>query len=114
MLVVAASTLANSAHAMDGNELYGLCRSSASLEQGMCLGYAVASYGALMDDPKYNGAQICPPAKIARGQIRDVVLKRMQDHPEERHLSARVVIFRALKNAWPCAGPWPAEAQRQR
>jgi hypothetical protein len=35
------------------------------------------------------------------GQIKDIVLKWLRDHPEQRHLDSTMVVPRALAAAWP-------------
>jgi hypothetical protein len=42
------------------------------------------------------------PAGVSGEQMRDVVVKYLRDHPEERHLPGGLMIFMALRGAFPC------------
>lgn len=46
----------------------------------------------------------CIPETASSGQIRDVVLKYLRDHPERRHIIAGTLIANALADAWPQCG----------
>ena len=45
---------------------------------------------------------VCPDAEVTVGQEKRVVLKFLQDHPEELHLDNAELIERALARAFPC------------
>lgn len=46
--------------------------------------------------------RVCPDAGVTIGQQIRVVLKYLQDHPEELHLDDAVLVDRALTKAFPC------------
>jgi hypothetical protein len=50
------------------------------------------------------GARICIPMKATRGQLTDVVIKYMKDHPESRADGASLIVMRALVQVWKCSG----------
>ena len=52
--------------------------------------------------PKERPKAICLPAKATAGQIRDVVVKYLNQHPERRHLPAMMSILTATVAAFPC------------
>ena len=43
-----------------------------------------------------------PEARVALGQLTDVVIKYLRDHPEERHLHGAVLVITAVSDAFPC------------
>ena len=92
----------------DGNELkvgLELFRSMASqrlkltehIEGGKALGYVLG----VADSASWESVA-CAPANVTAGQLADVVLKYLQDHPEERHKAAVGLVATALINAFPC------------
>lgn len=50
----------------------------------------------------YNGILICSPNNIKAGQVFDIVFKYLQNHPENRNLSANYLVLKALQEVWPC------------
>ena len=52
--------------------------------------------------PKERPRAICLPANITAGQMRDVVVKYLYNHPERRHLPAMMSILTATAAAFPC------------
>lgn len=45
---------------------------------------------------------ICPDDNVIHSQQVRVVLKYMQDHPEDLHLEGTQLVYEALKKAFPC------------
>jgi hypothetical protein len=91
------------AHFLDGNALLAEC----SVRQGEmtyfqsdseCLGYIIGAYDAVTDT--MNG--ICVPRGVKSGQVRDLVVRFLRTHPEQRHLPGWELVNNALVNAWPC------------
>ena len=86
------------AAAGDGNELLAAClRPAETFDRGYCLGYIVGAAGALELE-----ASVCPPKGITLGQLKDVVVRYLQAHPEIRHQSATFLTSIALIDAFPC------------
>jgi hypothetical protein len=50
-------------------------------------------------EPKYP---LCYPAQVTVGQMADVVMKFLRDHPEELHKPAGFLVLRAIGVAFPC------------
>lgn len=49
-----------------------------------------------------KGELFCVPQNATAGQITDVAKKYLNDHPEDRHLTASSLILFSLKQAFPC------------
>lgn len=47
----------------------------------------------------------CLPRNYAAGELKEVVVKYLNDHPEKLHESRGVVVGVALHNAFPCPQP---------
>lgn len=88
-----------------GNGLLDSCTNADSmLRKGVCIGYISGASDALqmLDSDKEAKRYICTPAGVTRGQIRDVVIKYLTDHPQSRQNPAEALIFVALAEAFPC------------
>ena len=94
-----------------GNKLYEQCKSPAGsptywYDDASCLAYiqgfieGAISFQELWanDQPK----AICLPENVTAGQMRDVVVKYLEIHPERRHLPAMMSIMTAAVQAFPC------------
>src|SRR6056297_1907467 len=72
-----------------GNQYYQWCNSDSSLDQGLCLGYVMGASDGLswmqILSPITNWTPICIPPNVDLGQKRDVIVKYLSNHPEERH-----------------------------
>ncbi len=89
----------------DGYDLHMLCSAPVSppfmLSAGICLGYVVAIAGVLRDGP-VDGRRACIPEATSSDQMRDVVKRWLERHPEARGLSASRAAVRAFAEAYPC------------
>ena len=103
----------NAAFALTGKELRDQCRWSQQDESALTpeqhLHYAACvSYVLGVADGYYLGSNggSCVPNKgeVTSGQLGLVVFKYLDEHPEELHLHAGVLVVRALKKAFPCKG----------
>jgi len=45
---------------------------------------------------------ICPPEDVTVGRMRDVLMRFLRDHPQDRHMAASYVAGVALWGAFPC------------
>lgn len=50
----------------------------------------------------------CLPSGVTTGQVRDIWIKYMQDHPEARHISAELLYLASMKEVYPCS-PTPTK-----
>ena len=98
-----------------GNRLYDECSGKEELPAVLCMSYvrgAVDLFGQLQGDvtqtstgtlaPMWALHYICVPKRATDEQAKDVVLKYLQSHPEERADRASSLIIRALIAAWGC------------
>jgi hypothetical protein len=65
---------------------------SSSIGAGYVIGVADA----------FNGIYICLPASVTLGQVSAIVLKYLNQHPEDLHKWASVLSYNALIASFPC------------
>ncbi len=96
-----------------GNDLFDHCTADTnSVQYSFCIAYiegAVDMIGSLQgavaatDDKSFWKLNaICVPNAATIGQIVDVVIKYMKDHPEQRADKAGWIITRSLLQVWSC------------
>jgi hypothetical protein len=87
---------------MTGNDLLRHCQASdtANWERGLCDGYIGATVDVLGVLP---GAKICISSEADYGQLVDITIKYLKNHPETRHELASGLIAVALRQAFPCS-----------
>ena len=83
----------------DGNKLLDLCRR----DEGLCVSYVVGvTDGQLSAVVATSRTRpYCIPLNSTSQQVKDVVVKFLNDHPEERHLLGSTVVAEALSQVWP-------------
>ena len=81
----------------DGNALYELCSSPGATDQSYCAGYL----GGISDSLS-SSQHLCVSTEVSLRQLKDVVLKYLRDHPEQRGQAAFSVGREALTLAFPC------------
>ena len=86
---------------ISGNTMKATCHSESLANQGICLGFATAIAGVL-DDQSIQGWRACIPSGVTRGQLRDVMVKFLDDRPEALHFSAESLAAHAFEIAFPC------------
>ena len=93
-----------SAEFYTGNKLYEYCKAAESFGGGVCGGYVVGVLaGVEFVEGATKGVQtICIPDSATAGQVRDVVVRYLDAHPEKRHLHAGGLVWAALSAAFPC------------
>jgi len=99
LLAAAAVPLNPPATFMNGNELYDLCRQGSPQCGAYILGVvdAVSGFSASMGHPFY-----CIPTAARGDRVRDVAVRELMAHPEQRHLAAAAIILGAVAQAFPC------------
>jgi Rap1a immunity proteins len=92
-----------------GNDLLKSCSTPSSdeyygFERAKCLGYVLGAYDAFNTTSRVEGniVILCPPEDLTKGQIRDIVVKYLEENPETRHESASDLVMLALSKAYPC------------
>jgi hypothetical protein len=86
-----------------GNELLSQC-----LSQDTGSVVCVAYVRGVVDTILIIGG-MCIPDVVVVGQVRDVGIRYLKAHPENRHLPAVNLLANAIANAWPC--PLPPKRQ---
>ncbi len=92
---------------VSGNRLLDSCKSN---ETGIfCLGYVMGVSDGIASRQLVESSTaplswrpVCAPKGMSAGQLRDVVVKYLDDHQEERHEAASVLALVAMRKAWPC------------
>jgi len=84
----------------DGNNLLTECQSSDVFYKGVCGGYIIGVVD-MSDGKTWDGYSYCLP-DVSIGQLKKIVIKHLNDHPEKLHLSASSLINFALTSAFPC------------
>jgi len=84
-----------------GNDLYETCMAD---RQGACSAYVagIADEISTLQATKSTKPLYCPSPRITLGQARDIVLKYLIDHPEQRDQYAASLASVALWTAFPC------------
>jgi Rap1a immunity proteins len=49
-------------------------------------------------------APFCPPAHVTNGQMEQVLVKYIREHPEKAHYLTAVLYLAAMEKAFPCSG----------
>lgn len=86
---------------IDGNQLLNWCNNKT--EELICLGYIIGAG----DEQDMNMAMTgnfyyCLPSNMTFGQMKNVVLKYMEQYPENLHLGAWQMVAFAYKEYFPC------------
>ena len=95
---------------MTGNKfLADYCRDPNEFGSGLCIGYVMGlsdgiavQQDLLLNKPRILWQNICRPEGVTSGQLRDVVVKYVEDHPEKRHEPVWLLAIVAMRSAWPC------------
>jgi hypothetical protein len=81
-----------------GYGLLDICSATdASGRDWMCYGY-ILGVGAMLRDM----GSVCFPADATHAQMRDVVVRGLQTHPQEQNERPEILITRYLTAAFPC------------
>ena len=100
LVLVSASAQAIDSWA-DGNELKKMCHSEANFDQGVCGGFAIAVAG-IVDNYPVAGYRTCIPSGVLAGQLNNIMVKFLDDHPERLHYAATSLAVEAFVEAFPC------------
>jgi hypothetical protein len=91
---------ANADH--DGNELLDYCtREEGTFGSGVCSGY-ITGVVSVLASSGVNGFRACIPDNVTRGQIRRVIVARLEKNPALLHYGASGLVAEALEIAFPC------------
>ena len=88
----------------DGNVIFQRCSESDAANKSFCLGYI----GGVADSMGYSDAKAnrsqCIDNEATMGQLRDVAVAYLRDHPALRHLGAAGLIEFAIREGY-CPAP---------
>ncbi len=89
---------------MTGNELLGYCENEGVYSQGLCDGFIDGAGDGFQSYALYIGRRLpfCYPEGATVGQVRRVIVKYLEEHPQDLHYSAADSAFIALGDAFPC------------
>jgi len=109
VLLVSASAHGQRVSTTTGNDLLESCESGGHSEQAFfnqafCLGYitGVTDIDGVDGSAFPERRRSCVPENVTNGQVKDVVVKYLKEHPEERHIQASILIVKAVAQAFPC------------
>ena len=102
-LVMTASMVVQGAW-LTGGQLLEDCESENYFEKGSCTGYIEGVDDSAVTLAHWEGLAepICIPGGVTSGQLRLVVMKHLNKHPEELHMTASSLVLKALFEAFPC------------
>ena len=73
---------------------------------GTCVGYIAAVVdtmsNASLTAGSVNTQQLCVSEHVQLSQLKDIVLRWLNDHPEKSQSAASLLVFQALKEKFPC------------
>jgi hypothetical protein len=94
-LALVASTAA-SAQFYTGNQLLERMDSEDPQHKMLALGYVAGTVDMT------RGTYHCAPWSVSLGQVRDLMQNSIRNDPVNRHLSAAILVAKALVTVWPC------------
>jgi hypothetical protein len=91
----------------NGNELLALCDRPDTFARMTCLAWITGVESGLAaasvnDEAAGRPRLVCPPDRVTNGQIQDIVLVFLRQHPEVRHEDASLLSMTALRLGFPC------------
>jgi hypothetical protein len=102
--LLAAPYSANAGAWKDGNDLLRQCKEGEAgngVSAGICLGYIVAVADTLDAANRINGFTARIANAVTQGQLKQIAMKYLQEHPEQLHLGAAGLVAAALSEAFP-------------
>ena len=103
VMLTFASGQGSKAYYVTGNDLLKMCSGSAN-EQSQCLGYLQGDLDDLEIRLYHSGYPLCPPAGTRIQDVRDAVLRYLQQFPKGHDLLAPSIIGAAVGATWKCSG----------
>jgi len=92
-----------------GDTLLEACESKTEFRQSYCFGYitGVADIEGMEAAVFPDRRRACRAEGVTNGQIKDVVVKYLKEHPEDRHFLAAILVMQAMAKAFPCKQTTP-------
>jgi hypothetical protein len=91
-----------------GNDLQEQCRVNdissirEAFDGGFCSGF-IEGYAQLAMMARSTPKMLCLPQQVTRGQVKRVIVKYFDEHPEKLHLPAAQLVYDATNKAFPCS-----------
>ncbi len=91
---------------LDGNRLLQICSASKDSHSDFCSGFIVGARDGAVLATKLRDAKaiLDVPVEVKQEQMVAVLVKYLNDHPEERHKPAALLVIFALSKAFPPKG----------
>jgi hypothetical protein len=88
----------------DGSDLLKHCAAESTFPVGICGGYISGIADTLDTLEVWKGpiGEACIPVTATISQLMKIVIKYMEEHTENLHLSATSLVLSALHQAFPC------------
>lgn len=93
------------ANYLTGKDLYADCsKPQGSFSQGFCSGYISGVVDAIEYYQVGKGAEksVCLPKEASIGQVKEIVVRYLTQHPDQRNNTASSLVWDAVRNAYPC------------
>jgi hypothetical protein len=89
---------------MTGNHLYLYCTGNMPAQYDTCVGYVMGVVDVSNSLRTSGGHSSCPsnPQGIMAMQIKDVVIRYLSNHPEQRDWPAAGLVGYSVQEAWGC------------
>ena len=115
--ITALGAPASAAERIDGRQLLEQCEKLGEgpanhYYAGTCAGYimgVIDSHNGAVGTEKMSEPYFCVPDEVSRGELIDIALKYVEEHPERRHFGGATLIWMALVFEYPCVDwrrPW--------
>jgi Rap1a immunity proteins len=84
-----------------GNDLLRECEAKGTSGYSLCLGYIMGVDDTMRHIPIYGFSE-CSSSEVTAGQIKDIVVQYLYNHPATRHTSASGIVVMAISESFPC------------
>ena len=98
------SNIANAGF-LTGSELKEHCFKTGPYHKGICSGFIMGVFdGVILAEKTWatNSRSICPPKKVKSGQLKEIVVKFLDEETENLSKEASELVWDALILAFPC------------
>lgn len=88
-----------------GEQLYQLCTKPNDVRaNSFCLGYVAGIADVLgTGDGEVSGWRACLPPEATQGEVAEIAVQWLKEHPENRAFGASDLVAQALSRTYPCA-----------
>ena len=95
---------------MTGNQLYSACTAEKNdptyyQRIAQCQSYVTGALDMLDGLQSFKKLPVCLTSGVTVGQVTDITIKYLREHPEKRNYSASSLVFLAANEAFGCQLP---------